>query len=111
MLLNTHKFLYRLVICKYVANKASDEDSNLDNFEMTSKTSKPSKKLVMRKVDLFRKYLKIKDIKCWWAKHEPFFPIIVFLTCQILGIVGFKIKTKNIFSLTRILTNLKRCHL
>jgi hypothetical protein len=97
-----------------VANKASDEDSNLDGFEMTSKTSKPSKTLVKREVDLFRKYPEIKDIKClldWWAKHEPFFRIIAFLTCQILGIVGFKINTKNIFSLTRIFTNLKRCHL
>jgi hypothetical protein len=97
-----------------VVNKVSDEDSNLDSFEMTSKTSKPSKKLMKREVDLFKKYPEIKDIKCpldWWAKHEPFFPIISFLTCQILGIVGFKIKIKNIFSLTRILTNLKRCHL
>jgi hypothetical protein len=31
--------------------------------------------------------------------------------CQILGIVGSQIEIKNIFSLTEILTNLKRCHL
>ncbi len=36
---------------------------------------------------------------------------IDFLIKQILGIVGSQIEIKNIFSLTEILTNLKRCHL
>jgi len=30
---------------------------------------------------------------------------------QILGVVGFQIETKWIFSLVGILTNFKRCHL
>jgi hypothetical protein len=44
MLLKTHKFLHHLVTSKYVVEKTSDEDSNLEKFEMTSKTSEPSKK-------------------------------------------------------------------
>ncbi len=36
---------------------------------------------------------------------------IGFLIKQILGIVGSQIEIKNIFSFTRILTNLKKCYL
>lgn len=36
---------------------------------------------------------------------------IDFLAWQILGIVGWKIKTKMIFSIAHIFTNLKICHL
>jgi hypothetical protein len=39
------------------------------------------------------------------------FPTIGFLAWQILGVVGFQIETKIIFSLVGILTNLRRCHL
>ncbi len=55
-----------------------------------------------------------KEIKCpfqWWTKHETIFPRIGFLTNQILWIVGSQIETKKIFSLTKIFTNFKRCHL
>jgi hypothetical protein len=51
-----------------------------------------------------------KDIKCpfqWCGKHEAMFAIVVFLTHQILGIVGSQIETKRIVSLTGILTNLR----
>jgi hypothetical protein len=47
----------------------------------------------------------------WWKKHETMLSTIDFLIKQILGIVGSQIEIKNIFSLTEILTNLKRCHL
>jgi hypothetical protein len=39
------------------------------------------------------------------------FPAMAFLVCQILGIVGFQIEIERIFSLARIITNLKICHL
>jgi len=55
-----------------------------------------------------------KNIKCplqWWGKHEAMFPIVGFLACQTLGIVGSQIETKRFFSLTCIFTNLRRCHL
>ncbi len=39
------------------------------------------------------------------------FPAIGFVACQILGIVGSQIETKRFFSLTGILTNLRRCRL
>jgi hypothetical protein len=43
----------------------------------------------------------------WSANHETMFATGVFLVCQILGIVESQIGTENIFSLARILTNLK----
>jgi hypothetical protein len=43
------------------------------------------------------------------VKHKSLFPTMAFLACQILGIVGFEIKIERIFSLARILTNLRRC--
>jgi len=49
-----------------------------------------------------------KDIKCllkWWRKHETKFPIVGFLERRI---IGFQIETERIFSLARILTNLKK---
>ncbi len=39
------------------------------------------------------------------------FPIVEFLAQQILGVIGSQIEIKRIFSLARILTNLRRCHL
>jgi hypothetical protein len=34
---------------------------------------------------------------------------VAFLACQILGIVGSRIKTERIISLVEIFTNLRRC--
>jgi hypothetical protein len=39
------------------------------------------------------------------------FPTMGFLVYEILGIVGSQIETEIIFSLARILANLKRCKL
>jgi hypothetical protein len=39
------------------------------------------------------------------------FPTIGFVACQILSILGRQIETKRFFSLTGILTNLKRYRL
>jgi hypothetical protein len=39
------------------------------------------------------------------------FPTIGFLAEQILGVVGSKIEIEVIFSLAKILTNLRRCRL
>jgi hypothetical protein len=64
---------------------------------------------------IFKRYqVDSKEIKYplqWWAKHEAMFPIIVFLACQILGIVKSQIEIERIFSLEGIITNLRRCHL
>ncbi len=46
-----------------------------------------------------------------WAKHEAMFFIVSFLAQQILEIAGLKIEIKKIFSLTRVLTKLRRCRL
>jgi hypothetical protein len=112
MLLKTHMFL--LSLTTFVAKRASDENFNLNMFEMTLKTSEPYKKLARRRVDLFKKYLDRKVIKCLldlWAKHGSMFPIVAFFAHQIFDIVGLQIKIKRIFSLVGILTNLKRFYL
>lgn len=56
----------------------------------------------------------MKDIKCpfkWWEEYEIMFPTIGFLVHKILGIVESKIEMEMIFSLTRMLINLRRFHL
>jgi len=91
MLLKTHQFLHSLTIFEFVAKRTSDENFNLNMFEMTLKTSEPSKELVRWRVDLFKRYLDRKDVKCildWWIKHESMFPTIAYLAHQILDIVG-----------------------
>jgi hypothetical protein len=85
----------------------------LDIFQQTASTSGPSKELVTKQLLIFKHYqVDPKDIKCplqWWGKNEAMFPIVGFLACQILGIVGSQFYFLN--SLTSILTNLRRCHL
>jgi hypothetical protein len=74
-----------------MVEKTSDENSNLDIFEMTLETREPSQEWVRGKVDLFKRYFDIKNIKHpldWWAKHESMFLVVAFLTYQILGIIG-----------------------
>jgi hypothetical protein len=44
----------------------------------------------------------------WVGKHESLFPTIMFVACQILGIMGSYIETKRIFSLIKEFTNLNR---
>ncbi len=58
--------------------------------------------------------MNVKDIRCplqWWEKHGSMFPIITFCVGQILGMVGSQIEIEIIFSLPRILTSLRTCHL
>ncbi len=100
---------------KGVVDQRVEEDKNLDNFEMTISTNEQTMELVNKELLIFKHYqMNIKNIKCalqWWEKHENMFPIVGFCAKQILGIVGSQIETKRIFSLTRILTSFKRCHL
>jgi hypothetical protein len=88
--------------------KLSNECCNLDIFEMTTRTIKPTKELVNMKFQNFQHYqLDVKDIKCclqWWKKHELVLDIVVLLTWQILGIVKSQIKTKKVSSLAKIQT-------
>jgi len=59
-------FIFAQVLFNYgfVAKRASDEDSNLDIFEMSARTIEPLKEVLRQKVYLFRKYHDIEDIKC-----------------------------------------------
>jgi hypothetical protein len=54
---------------------------------------------------MFQRYqVDVKDIKCpfeWWGNHESLFPTIVFLACQILGLVGSQIEKEMNFFLGR----------
>jgi hypothetical protein len=80
---------------------------------MNVSTSEPTKELVNRDQLIFKRYqVDVKKIMCpfqWWEKHKSMFPTMGFLARQILGIMGSQIKTKRIFSLVDILTNLKTC--
>lgn len=90
-----------------------DAYCSLEIFEMEVGTSEPSKENVKRDLLIFMHYqMYVKEIICplrWWEKHGVLFPIVGFLTQQILGIVGSQIETKRIFSLSRIFINLRRC--
>ncbi len=58
--------------------------------------------------------MNVEDIKClfkWCEEYEIMFPTIGFLVHKISRIVGSKIEMEMIFSLARILTNLRRFHL
>jgi len=114
-LLKCYHHLHPLTKSIGCVDQTSDEDSSLDIFQQTTSTSGPSKELVTKQLLIFIRYqVYPKDIKCplqWWGKHEAMFPIVGFLACQILGIVGSQIKIERIFFLMGILTNLRRCHL
>jgi hypothetical protein len=85
-----------------VTNMQIDEESNLDIFEMSIGTNKPTKDVVNKELLMFRKFqVNVKDIECplkWWARHEYLIPIVAFPTHHILGMVDSQIKIKRIFS-------------
>jgi hypothetical protein len=55
-------------------------DYNLKLFEMVAWTSEPSKKIVKKRLLIFRHYqVDVKEITCplqWWEKHEVMFFIV-----------------------------------
>jgi hypothetical protein len=53
-----------------------------------------------------------EDISClfrWLGKHESLFPTIALMTHIFFEIVGSQIEIEKIFSLFKILMNLRRC--
>jgi hypothetical protein len=79
-----------------------DADCSFDIFEMIEITSEPSKKIVKRKILIFKRYqVNVKEITCplrWWEKYEMLFLTIGFLVWQILGFIGSQIEIERIFS-------------
>ncbi len=57
-------FAWALFNFGFVAKKTSDENFDLDIFEMFARTIEPSKEVLRQKVDLFKRYHDIEDIKC-----------------------------------------------
>jgi hypothetical protein len=61
------------------------------------------KEIVTRELLVFRRFhVDLKEIKNplqWWENHESRFPILFFLTKQILGIIGSQIEIECIFLL------------
>jgi len=80
---------------------------------MTNNNTKTMKEIITKELFDFRRFhVDLKEINNpfqWWEKQELRFLIVAFLERQILGTVGSQIEIECIFSLTRILTNLKRC--
>ncbi len=115
MILKRYHHLHPVTKSIGCVDQIIDEDYNLDIFQQIASTSEPTKELVTRELLIFRRYLMdpkdIKSLLQWWGKYETMFPTIGFLASQILNIVGSQIKIERIFSLMRILTNQRRCHL
>ncbi len=55
--------------------------------------------------------LKTSSAHCNGRKNMKACFIVGFCARQMLRIVGYQIEIRRIFSLTRILTNLRKCHL
>jgi hypothetical protein len=109
MLLKCYYHLHPFVESKKgVVDQRVEEDKSLDIFEMTTIRSEPTTKLVNREHLIFRHYQMSITVV---GNHDSMFPTISFCVRKILGIVGFQIEIKRIFSLARILINLKRCRL
>jgi hypothetical protein len=64
LLLKIYQFIHLLANSSSMAKKAREENSNLEIFEMSPRTTKPSKEVVRQKVDLFQRYFNIKYIRC-----------------------------------------------
>jgi hypothetical protein len=66
-----------------MANMQIDEESNLNIFEMFVEISEPTKEVVNKELQMFKRFqVNVEDIKCllkWWEKHESMFPIVAFL--------------------------------
>jgi len=92
MLLIGYRILHPMAEFGPMANMQTNEECNLDIFEMFAKTSEPTKEVVNKELLMFIRFqVNFKEIKCpleWWAKHESLFPIMAFLAHQILGIIG-----------------------
>jgi len=112
MLLKGYHHLHLMINC---LNHKADEDCSLDIFDMIVNTSELVKELINIELLIFRRFhvgpLEIKCLIQWWQKHEFMFLTIGFLVQQILRIIRSQIKTRKIFSLASIFTNLRRCHL
>jgi len=78
-----------------------DENFNLDFFNKPLTQVNQQKNLSLKKLLIFKHYqIDPKEIKCpfqWWGKHEAMFPIVGFLACQILRIVGSQNEIERFF--------------
>jgi len=102
MLLKCYHYLHPMVESKVqCVDQIRVIKLNLNIFVQTLRASEPTKKLVTREMLTFMRYqVDSKEIKCpfqWWAKHEAIFPILDFLTGQILEILGSQIEIENNF--------------
>jgi len=63
-------------------NMQTNEESSLDIFKMSTKTSEPTKEVMNKELLMFRRFqMDVKNIKCplkWWAKHKSLFSIVAF---------------------------------
>ncbi len=101
MFLKCYHHLYLMTKFVGCVDQTCDEDFSLYIFQQIASTNESSQELVTRELLIFRHYqVNSKNIRCplqWWGKHEIMFPIIGFLACQILGIVGSQIEIERIF--------------
>ncbi len=94
---------YKVFISHLKVAFFTNEEYNLDIFEITNSTSKPSKELMNKELVIFQRYeIDAKNIKHFlqqWEKDEIMFLIVGFFAHQILRIIGSQIEMETIFSL------------
>jgi hypothetical protein len=75
--------IHRYNLIMVLLTKRMGDDNNLDFFQMTSRSTKPTKKLVKRVLLVFRQYqMDVKEIKCplqGGINTKPCFPQLGFL--------------------------------
>jgi hypothetical protein len=66
-----------------VANMQIDEKSSMNTFEMFVEISEPTKGVVNKELQMFKRFqMNVKDIKRLlksWEKYESLFPTMAFL--------------------------------
>ncbi len=92
MLLKCYHILHPMVEFGFVIDMQLHEEKSFNIFEMFVRTNESMKLLVNKELQMFRKFhVDVKDIIFpleWWGKHNFLFPNVIFLICQIFGIVG-----------------------
>jgi hypothetical protein len=82
-------------------SKFEKEKGNM--FGVGASMEESSYALVVGELSLFKRLSILAstcaDLLFWWWCHENQFPNVGFLAKQILGILGFQIEIKHVFSL------------
>ncbi len=84
MFLICYYILYFMAEFGPLTNMQIGEENSLNIFEMFVEISEPTKEVVNKELQMFKRFqVNVKDVKCllkWWEKLESLFPTVTFLT-------------------------------